>query len=211
MPTHREAMGSWTAKKLFWFYLPFVSSQCSWRSCSFCEPGEIHGQQPFVKASPACCKAKDPRTWRPICRKIGKLQYCVSWLWSISTNKSKGWAAKNPCHIAYVSIFSPLSPGPVFSLNFSSACKGSFMAGKAKICPRGALSWGRRVMEQWETWPHPRRSLKFFERSFSHFKTSFPQISHCYLYTAIYPNNFMLSSMFSFQNAWPIKRKAVYT
>ena len=107
----------------------------------------MHGQKPFVTASPVCCKAKYPRTRHPIHRKIGKLQYCVSWLWSISTNKSKGWAAKNPCHIAYVSIFSPLSPGPMFSLNFSSAGKESFMTGKAKICPRVALFWGRRVAE----------------------------------------------------------------
>ena len=28
----------------------------------------------------------------------------------------------------------------VFSLSFSSAGKGPFMAGKAKVCPRGALS-----------------------------------------------------------------------
>ena len=139
-----------------------------------------------MTASPVCCKAKNPRTWHPINRKIGKLRYCVSWLWSISTNKSKGCAAKNPCHIAYVSIVSPLSPGPVFLLNFSSAGKGSFMASKAKICPGGALSWGRGVVE-WHV-PTP-GGAKFFETSFSHFKTSFPQISHCYLKTAIYPNN----------------------
>ena len=30
----------------------------------------------------------------------------------------------------------------VFSLNFSSAGKGQFMAGKAKNMRRGALAWG---------------------------------------------------------------------
>ena len=31
----------------------------------------------------------------------------------------------------------------VFSLNFSSAGKGPFMASKVKVCPRGTLSWWR--------------------------------------------------------------------
>ena len=58
---------------------------------------------------------------------------------------------------------------------------------------------------------------KFSETSFSHFKTFFTQISHCYLFTTIIlfkridSNNFTLSSMFPFQNVWPVKRKAVYT
>ena len=53
---------------------------------------------------------------------------------------------------------------------------------------------------------------KFFETSFPHFKTSCTQIVVIFRqqYKTFDPNNFTLSSMFSFQNAWPIKRKAVY-
>ena len=41
-------------------------------------------------------------------------------------------------------LFTHLSGGvnSVFSLNFSSAGKGPFMASNAKICPRGALFLG---------------------------------------------------------------------
>ena len=56
---------------------------------------------------------------------------------------------------------------------------------------------------------------KFSETSFPHFKTYFTQINHCYhlrqQFNRFDSNNFTLSSMISFQNAWPIKRKAVYT
>ena len=54
---------------------------------------------------------------------------------------------------------------------------------------------------------------KFSETLFPHFKTYFTQIiGRCYLYFITFDSdNFTLSSMFSFQNAWPIKRKAVGT
>ena len=55
---------------------------------------------------------------------------------------------------------------------------------------------------------------KFSEMSFSHFKTYFTQIAvvtFTQQFRMIDSNNFTLSSMFSFQNAWPIKRKPEYT
>ena len=42
----------------------------------------------------------------------------------------------------------------VFSLKFSSAGKGPFMASKAKkICTRGGTSLGGRGVVEWRTWP----------------------------------------------------------
>ena len=64
-------------------------------------------------------------------------------------------------------------------------------------------------MERW-TWSHSLRNLgaKFSEMSFPHCKIDFMRIGH-YLKTTIFKtldsNYFTLSSMFSFQNAWPIK------
>ena len=73
---------------------------------------------------------------------------------------------------------------PVFSLNFSSAVKGSFIAGKAKDrCTfPGAGGSGVRDMT-----PPLLGNLgaKFSETSFPHFKTYFTQIGRCYLYTTI--------------------------
>ena len=84
-------------------------------------------------------------------------------------------------------------------LIFSSACQGPFMPSKAK----NMCQWLRNL------------GAKFSETSFPHFKTYFTQINHCYhlrrQFKTFYSNNFTLSSMISFQNAWPIKRKAVYT
>ena len=101
----------------------------------------------------------------------------------------------------------------VLPIYFSSAGKGPFMAIKAKkkkYVPEVHSPGGRGVVENVEN-----LGAKFSETSFHHFKTLFMQIGHCYLYTTIIKtidsNNFTLSSMFSFQNAWPIKsRKAVY-
>ena len=50
---------------------------------------------------------------------------------------------------------------------------------------------------------------KFSEMSFPHFKTYYTQIGRCYLFNTqqlkmIDSKNFTLSSMSSFQNAWPI-------
>ena len=98
---------------------------------------------------------------------------------------------------------------PVFSLNLSSAGKGSFMAGKAKnICQRCTFLGGRGAVE-WGTWFQTcceildllrptgilRKSAIIFRQQFKTFDS----------------NNFTLSSTLSFHNVWPIKRKAVYT
>ena len=84
-------------------------------------------------------------------------------------------------------------------LIFSSACQGPFMPSKAKNMCQRLRNLG----------------AKFSETSFPHFKTYFTQINHCYhlrqQFNRFDSNNFTLSSMISFQNAWPIKRKAVYT
>ena len=116
----------------------------------------------------------------------------------------------------------------MFSLNFSPAGKGPFKAGKAKYMPQMCtFLWGgggKGVVEGGSGVRHgPTLTgkfmslwAKFSETSFPHFTTYFTQIGHCYLKTMILfktfeCNNFTLSSMFSFQNACPIKRKAVYT
>ena len=62
---------------------------------------------------------------------------------------------------------------------------------------------------------HTLGGANFFETSIPHFKTYFLQIGCCYLYNrrqfkTFDPNKFSLSSVFSFQNVWPIK-KAIYT
>ena len=74
---------------------------------------------------------------------------------------------------------------PVFSVNFSSAVKGSFIAGKAK--DRGAFFRGQGGSGVRDMAPPLLGNLgaKFSETSFPHFKTSFTQIGRCYLYTTI--------------------------
>ena len=56
---------------------------------------------------------------------------------------------------------------------------------------------------------------EFSERSFPHSKTYFTQIGRSLFLDnnlkRFISNNLTLSTMFSSQNAWPIKRKAVYT
>ena len=102
----------------------------------------------------------------------------------------------------------------MFSLNFSLAGKGPFIAVKAKkICARGALSW-----EEGGSGVHGkfRSYSKFSETSFPHFKTLLILCKSAVVtftqFKTIDSNDFTLSSMFSFQNAWPInRRKAVYT
>ena len=59
-------------------------------------------------------------------------------------------------------------------------------------------------------------NMNFLIKCYSlYFKTYFMQIGHCYLYWQQFKttdsNIFFLSSMFSSQIAWPIKRKTVYT
>ena len=71
----------------------------------------------------------------------------------------------------------------VFFLNFSSAIKGPFIAGKEKICTRGALSWGQGGSGVRDMAPPLLENLraKFSETSFPHFKTYFTQISRPYI------------------------------
>ena len=73
----------------------------------------------------------------------------------------------------------------MFSLNFSSAGKGSFMAGEAKNMHQrhtflGGGGGGSGVKDKASTllW---NLGAKFSEMLFPHFKTYFMQISHCYL------------------------------
>ena len=70
----------------------------------------------------------------------------------------------------------------VFSLNFSLAGKGPFMANKAKNISGGEGGSGVR-----DKAPPSRGNLgaKFSERSFPHFKTYFTQIGRCYFKTTI--------------------------
>jgi len=65
----------------------------------------------------------------------------------------------------------------VFSLNFSSAGKGPFMAGKAKNMPLRCTFLEGRGGGYWSEGhsPTPLGGAKFFETSFPHFKTSFTQ------------------------------------
>ena len=78
---------------------------------------------------------------------------------------------------------------PVFSLNFRSAGKGPFMAGKAKdnMCQRHNFLWGRgrlRVRDNFFLAPLSLGNLgaKFSETSFLYFKTYFINAKqHCHL------------------------------
>ena len=82
---------------------------------------------------------------------------------------------------------------PVFSLNFSSAVKGSFIAGKAKdMHHRGAIFRGQGVSGVRDMAPPLLGNLgaKFSEMPFPHFKTYFTQIGRSYLYTTILNDRF---------------------
>ena len=75
----------------------------------------------------------------------------------------------------------------MFSLNFSSAGKGPFMAGKAKNAPeahflRGMGGWGVGSEVRDMTLPSLRNlGAKFSEMSFPHLKTYSTQIGRCCL------------------------------
>ena len=107
----------------------------------------------------------------------------------------------------------------MFSLNFSSASKGSFIAGKAKnMYHRGALFQRQAGSGVRDMGPPLLGNLgaKFSETSFPHCKTYFylrksAVATFTQQFKTIDSNNFTLPSMFSFQNAWSKKRKAVYT
>jgi len=84
------------------------------------------------------------------------------------------------------------------------------------MCTSGAQSWGEGDSGVRDMAPLSLRNLgaKFSDTSFPHFKTYFTQstvVTFRQQLKTFNSNNFTLSSMFSFQNAWPRKRKAVYT
>ena len=96
----------------------------------------------------------------------------------------------------------------VFSLNFSSAGNWRFMAGK----PQDTFLGGGGMVE-WGTWLGP--CCKILElSSLKCHSLYFKQIGHCFLrqqFKMFDSNNFTQSSMRSFQNVWPIKRKVVFS
>ena len=68
----------------------------------------------------------------------------------------------------------------VFSLHFSSAGKVPFLTSRAKICSRGALSWGwGRVQGHVSNHAGTVLGAKLSETSFLHFKTFNKQVGHC--------------------------------
>ena len=101
----------------------------------------------------------------------------------------------------------------MFSLKFRSAGKGPFMAGKAKIYTKGALSWlgGRREMARPRLEIQELSSLKCHSLILTPISRKPALVIFRQQLKTFDSNNFTLSSMFSFQNVWPIKTKAVYT
>ena len=99
---------------------------------------------------------------------------------------------------------------------------------RQKICTKGALSWGQGVVEC-RTWPclsWEIELINFFKMSFLHFKTYFMHNLHkiglkmkewhfkvVVTLTQQFKSIIWFQSFYclqcSFQNAWPIKRKAV--
>ena len=102
----------------------------------------------------------------------------------------------------------------VFSLNFSSAGKGRFMAGKAQdMCQRHTLMGGRGVVE-WGTLLGPCCEILELSPLKGHSLNILSKLAILFFiqqFKMFDSNNFTPSSMRSFQNVWPIKRKAVYT
>ena len=111
----------------------------------------------------------------------------------------------------------PIQTNTVFSLNFSSVGKGPFIAGikGKKYAPKVTFPGGRRVVEC-RTWPCPfwaiykLSSLKCHSLILRPILHKSATVTFTLQFQMIDSNNFTLSSMFSFQNAWPIKRKVAY-
>ena len=90
------------------------------------------------------------------------------------------------------------------------------MAGKAKKCARGELSLGGgdsgvRDMASTSLWNLGANSLKRHSLILRPILRKSAIVIFRQQFKTFDSNNFTLSSMFSFQNAWPIKRKAAYT
>ena len=96
----------------------------------------------------------------------------------------------------------------VFSLNFSSAGKRPFMASKTKKkCARGTLSWGggEGVVER-GTWLQSHCEIWGLS-SLKHHYLIYPNqllLTLVKQFKMFDSNNLTLSSMLSFQNAWPL-------
>ena len=101
----------------------------------------------------------------------------------------------------------------MFSLKFISAGKGPFMAGEAKIYTKGALSWlgGRRDMARPRLEIQELSSLKCHSLILTPILHKSAVVIFRQQLKTFDSKNFTLSSMFSFQNEWPIKTKAVHT
>ena len=101
----------------------------------------------------------------------------------------------------------------VFSQKFRSAGKGPFMATKAKniITPKVHFPGG----PGGRTWPAFTWKFRSLLKCHSLNLTPILHKSAVAIFTqqlkTFDSNNFTLSSMFSFQNEWPIKTKAVHT
>ena len=106
-------------------------------------------------------------------------------------------------------------PYTVFSLNFRSAGKGPFMAAKVKIMRqrhnflggRGVMDWGTWACSCWEIWELS--SLKHHSLILRPTLCKSAVVIFRQQFKTFNSNNFTLSSMFSFQNAWPEKEKLV--
>ena len=101
----------------------------------------------------------------------------------------------------------------MFSLNFSSAGKGRFMAGKAQdMCQRHTLMGGRGVVE-WGTWLGPCCEILELSPLKGHSLNILSKLAILFFiqqFKMFDSNNFTPSSMRSFQNSWPTKKSCVY-
>ena len=101
----------------------------------------------------------------------------------------------------------------VFSLKFRSAGKGPFMAGKAKNIHQRCtfLAEGKWDMARPRLEIQEPSSLKCPSLILTPIFHKLAIVIFRQQLKTFDSNNFTLSSMFSFQNEWPIKTKAVYT
>ena len=104
-------------------------------------------------------------------------------------------------------LYSLRYKGTVFSQNFSSVGKGPSMPQRCTVLGRNGASGVRDMASPWEK-PSSLKRHSLILRPL--LRKSAVDIFRQQLKT-FDPNNFTLYSLFSFQNAWPIKRKAVNT
>ena len=180
----------------------------------------------LVVASLPCSGNFSPRTpvfpWPGIIQIFGSKIQDVFWTFFQNNNlfiQTQGYLIgdQHPVNRACFCLFlywvsqNRASERTVFSLNFSSAGKGPFMAVKAiNLFQRcnflregegGGGGSGVRDMATTLLW---NLGAQFFEASFRHFKICFTQISRCYLrqqFKTFDSNNFTPSSMPQWQTA----------